>query len=229
MKKENESNTFLLRRIKNGVVRLLVIAFASSIVAQTPKYPKEIRGYKVEPAIVEIKETDSKERKSASDKTRPAEQNGSNNSEAAPNQTRSGPDTLIQLGKPQLARVTPLGITFEVPIIVAPVKQKGHVDFLLFENMVVNGTGVDIDEYHRAFDLPNQRLLTLSERVSIYIHLPSAILAALDEWSNSKEMWPVTGRVYVCGSFKKSILSFKRCVPVEINTTMPNPLQHRER
>ena len=184
----------------SGMLLLLCIA-AWTGSAQTRDYPKEIRGYKVERAVVE----------------------------STDNQTGSDPDTLIQLGKPQLARITPLGVTFEVPLVVAPVKRSGHVDFLLFEAIVINGTSVDIDEYRRAFDLPNKQPLTLRDPLSIYLHLPSAVLAAIYEWSNSKETWPVTGRVYVCGSFRKSILSFKRCVPVEINTTMRNPLQNRER
>jgi len=212
----------------SGVLLLLCIA-ASTGSAQTRDYPKEIRGYQVERAVVEVKRSDSKERKSTGDKSQTSQQNSPNANEPTDNQTGSDPDTLIKLGKPQLGRVTPLGVTFEVPLVVAPVKQSGHVDFLLFEAMVINGTSVDIDEYHRAFNLPNKQPLTLREPLSIYLHLPGAVLAAIDEWSNSKETWPVTGHVYVCGSFKRSILSFKRCVPVEINTTMRNPLQHRER
>ena len=212
----------------SGLLLLLGIA-ASTGSAQTRDYPKEIRGYQVERAVVEVKRSDSKERKSTGNKSQTPQQNSPNANEPADNQTGSDADRLIKLGTPQLARVTPLGVTFEVPIVVAPVKRSGRVDFLLFEAMVINGTSVDVDEYRRAFDLPNKQPLTLREPLSIYIHLPSAVLAAVDEWSNSKETWPVTGRVYVCGSFKKSILSFKRCVPVEINTTMRNPLQNRER
>ena len=212
----------------SGVLLLLcIVAWTGS--AQTRDYPKEIRGYKVERAVVEVKRSDSKETKAMGDKSQPPQRNLPNANEPTDNQTRSDPDMLIKLGTPQLARVTPLGVTFEVPLVVAPVKRSGHVDFLLFEAMVINGTSVDIDEYHRPFDLPNKQPLTLREPLSIYLHLPSAILAAIDEWSNSKETWPVTGRVYVCGSFRKSILSFKRCVPVEINTTMRNPLQNRAR
>jgi hypothetical protein len=207
---------------------LLLCIAASTASAQTRDYLKEIRGYKVERAVVEVKRSDAKEIKSG-DKSQTPQQNSPTANEPTDNQTGPDPDTLIKLGKPQLARITPLGVTFEVPIVVAPVKRSGHVDFLLFEAMVINGTSVDIDEYHRAFDLPNKQPLTLREPLSIYLHLPSAVLAAIDEWSNSKATWPVTGRVYVCGSFKKSILSFKRCVPVEINTTMRNPLQYRER
>jgi len=169
----------------------------------THSYPKEIRGYKVERTVVEIKTT-GKDTKSNSD---------------------SDIDQLIQFGQPRLASVTPLGITLEIPIVVAPVKQSGHVEFLAFEDMVVNDTSVEIDEYHRAFDLPNKKPATLREPLSFYIYLPSAVLAAVDDWSNSKETWPVTGRVYVFGKFKRGWFSGKRCVPVELNLKMRNPLR----
>jgi len=164
-------------------------------------YPKEIHGYKVERTVVELKKP-----KKASNRD-------------------SDVDSLIQFGKPQLARVTPLGISFEVPIVIAPVEQSGHVDFLIFEDMVVNGTSVEMDEYHRGFDLPNKDPLTLREPLRFYIYIPSAVLAAVDDWSNSKETWPVTGRVYVFGKFKKGLFSFKRYVPVELNLAMRNPLR----
>src|SRR5207253_5089521 len=157
-----------------ALLTFCVPALSTSVTrAQTGSraYPKEIRGYKVERTVVEVKKTGNK---------------------------KSGPDAdvdaLIQFGKPELARVTPLGITFEVPIVVAPVEQSGHVDFLIFEEMVVNGTSVEIDEYHRAFDLPNKQPLTLREPLRFYIYLPNAVLAGIDEWTNSKETWPVTGR-----------------------------------
>ncbi len=173
--------------------------------AQTSPYPKEIRGYKVERAVVEIKQPDSK-----SDDNR---------------DPTSSPDGLIRFGDPQLVSVTPLGISLAVPMVVAPVKRKGHVDSLVFEEMMVNGTSVEINEYHHAFDLPNKEPLTLKESLRFFIYLPDALLAAVGEWSNSKENWLMTGRVYVFGKFKKSIFSFKRCIPVELNLMMRNPLR----
>lgn len=205
---------------------LIIVVIPTTALLQTRTYPKEIRGYKVERTVVEIKKPETKSRDSGSDQR----QRGNNNSDEQTNKesnTESDVDALIKLGQPQLARVTPLGITFEVPIVVSPVKQSGHVDFLVFEDMVVNGTSVDINEYHHAFDLPNKQPLTLREPLSFYIYLPSALLAALGDWSESKETWPVTGRVYVFGKFKKSVFSFKRVVPVELNLTMRNPLRER--
>jgi hypothetical protein len=173
---------------------------------QTRTYPDKIRGYKVERTVVEIKKP-----------------NGQTNDA----NTDADVDSLITLGDPKVARVTPLGITFEVPIVVAAVKQSGHVEFLVFEDMTVNGRSVGIDEYQHEFDLPNKKPATLKSPLRIYIHLPNALLAALGEWTESKETWPVTGRVYVFGKFKKSIFSFKRVVPVELNMTMKNPLKEK--
>jgi hypothetical protein len=205
-------------------VFFFVIALAPTALPQTRTYPKEIRGYKVERTIVEVKKPEAKNEKSGNDKSQRGNDGGANQTESSAD-PNSDVDALIQLGPPQLARVTPLGITFEVPIVVSPVKQSGHVDFLVFEDMVVNGTSVEIDEYHHAFDLPNKQRLTLRQPLRFYIYLPKAVLAALGDWSDSKETWPLTGRVYVFGKFKKSLFTFKRVVPVELNVTMRNPLK----
>ena len=205
---------------------LMFVCGAKTALLQTRTYPKEIRGYKVERTVVEVKKPEAKNRQTSKDQNERGNKNSDGQRNAESN-SEADVDELIQLGKPQLARVTPLGITFEVPIVVSAVKQSGHVDFLVFEDMVVNGTSVDIDEYHHAFDLPNKQPLTLREPLRFYIYLPSALLAALGDWSDTKETWPVTGRVYVFGKFKKSVFSFKRVVPVELNVTMRNPLKER--
>ena len=177
--------------------------------SQTPAYPDKIRGYKVERTVVEVK--------------KPSHSNQANGVASSDGDV----DALIKLGDPQLARVTPLGITFEVPIVVSPVTQSGHVNFLVFEDMVVNGTAVEISEYRHEFELPNKQPLVLNEPLQFYVYLPRAMLAALGEWTDSKDTWTVTGRVYVFGKFKKSIFTFKRCVPVELTLTIRNPLKEK--
>ena len=186
-----------------------IMTLAVSGTAQPRSYPKAIRGYKVEHTAVE---------------TKPPEKRAEEKVDGDAESNREV-DQLIKFGPPQVARVTPLGITFEVPIVIAPVKQSGHVEFLTFENMRVNDHAVEIEEYRRSFDLPNKRPLTLKASLRFYIYLPAAVLAAANEWSDSKEIWPVTGRVYVFGKFKKGLFSFKRSVPVELNLTMRNPLR----
>lgn len=214
-----------------GIV-VLGIACANAM-AQRQSYPKEIRGYKVERAAVELKSTDKK-KPSKSDNSSADGQDGgsstgdnssSNQPATAASNAASDVDQLITFGSPSIARVTPIGITFNVPVVVAPIKQSGKVDFLLFEDMTVNDHSIDIDEYHRGFDLPTRKPLTLNEPLRFFISTPVAALAAVGEWSNSTETWPVTGRVYVCGKYKKLMFSFKRCVPVELNLTMRNPLR----
>ena len=172
------------------------------ISAQTQPFPKEIRGYKVERAVVDVKKSPQNR-----------------------DEGQARENDLIKFGDPKLIKATPLGLSLEVPVVVSPVTQKGAIDFMVFEDMEVNGTSVSIEDYEHRFDLPDKRPLTLKRPLKIYINLPSAILAAVGEWTDSKETWPVTGRVYVFGKFKKSLFNFKRCIPIELNLTMQNPLR----
>ena len=197
------------------VIALFLMSMPMLASGQSHTYPDNIHGYKVERTVVEIKKPENK--------------NQANDGEAG--SSDSDVDQLITFGQPSIARATPLGMTFEVPMVVAPVKQSGKVDFLVFEDMEINGHSVQIDEYKHSFGLPDKKSLTLRDPLRIYIYLPSAILAALGDWTDSKDTWPVTGRVYVFGKFKKKILgistSFKRVVPVELNLTMRNPLKQK--
>lgn len=184
--------------------------------AQTPRaFPKEIRGYKLQRAKVEIK------------KPRDAKGQDHSTGSAAATPATTEADALIQFGEPRIAKMTPLGITMEVPVTVSAVKQGGRVDFLTFEDMVVNGTPVTIEDYMRPFDLPNKQAVLLPEPVQVFISTTRALLGALGDWNTSKDVWPVTGRVYVFGRFKKFLFSFKRVVPVELNLSLPNPMRNK--
>jgi hypothetical protein len=196
-----------------GIIGIVLVIFAGvTVCAQTRAYPDKIRGYKVERTVVEVKRTASNA----------AKNNGADLQTADPSV-----DQLISLGKPTLARVTPLGITFEVPMVVAPVTQSGKVEFLVFEDIEINGHSVNISDYENSFSLPNSQPLTLNHPLRIYIYLSSALLAAIGEWTDSQDTWPVKGHVYVFGKFKKGLFSFKRCVPVELDVTMRNPLKEK--
>lgn len=222
-------------KAKTLLIATICFFIGGLCVAQSREYPREIRGYKVERAAVELKsKEDQKASKQANQKTTSRNDSTPSPASSLPSQSptptpvpTSSVDQLITFGTPSLARVTPLGITFEVPVVVAPITQSGHVDFLLFEDMVVNNHSIEINEYRRGFDLPTKKPLTLREPLRIFISLSTAALTALEEGINSKETWPVTGRVYVCGKYKKFVFSFKRCVPVELNVTMNNPLRRK--
>ncbi len=199
----------LRRDLRRALTNLLALVLLTGVaLGQAPErtYPKEINGYKIERAKVEIKR-------------------GKDAAGAKAQDAASDTDALIQFGEPRIARVTPLGLTLEVPVTVAAVKQGGRVDFLTFEEMIVNGTPVSVEPYTHPFELPNKNPVTLPEPIRLFISTPRVLLGALDEWGNSKEVWPVTGRVYVFGRFKKFLFNFKRAVPIELNLSLSNPLR----
>ena len=210
----------LMRSLASALCAILflsTLSFAQRVESKTNsshssgverEYPKEIRGYKVERARVELKKRKGAKEESSEDVDH---------------------EELLQLGEPRVSRITPLGITLEVPVTVAAVKQGGQVDFLTFEDMSVNGTPVTVNEYHHSFDLPSRDPLTLPEPMTIYINAPRALLGAIGEWSQPKDVWTVSGRVYVFGRFKKFLFNFKRVVPVELNLSFKNPLKSRDK
>jgi hypothetical protein len=179
--------------------------------------PKEVRGYKVHRAQVELKKPKE------SDKRKP-DRKPANETSATDEYDEDEP-LLIRLGDAQLVSATPLGVTFDVPVVLAAVKQQGDVDRLVFEDMRVNDTAVTLEDYVHAFKLPNKEPLSLAPPLRIFASTPQALLRTVDEILNSKEVWQVTGRIYVCGHFKKYLLKFKRAVPVELQTSINNPLK----
>jgi hypothetical protein len=196
---------------------LLVLTCGFAVLAQQSNapLPKEIRGYKIHRARVEMKKTNEPGKKPDKKSKEKSEQDEYDEDEPL----------LVRLGEPELVSVSPLGVTFDVPVIVAAVKQQGDVDRIVFEDMKVNDTPVTIDDHVHPFKLPNKEPLTLAPSVRIFVSTPQAVLRTIDEVFSSKETWPVTGRIYVCGHFKKLMLKFKRAVPVELQTTVTNPLR----
>ncbi len=200
---------------------IILLVLATSIVAagqssnnEQADYPKEVRGYKVHRAQVEMKKPDTKKSVKKSDK----------GSSAKEEYDETEP-ILIRLGEAELVSVTPLGVTFDVPVVLAAVKQQGDVDRLVFENMSVNDTPITLDDYVHEFKLPNKEPLSLSPTLRIFVSTPQAVLRTIDEIVNSKPVWQVTGRIYVCGHFKKYLFKFKRAVPVELQTSINNPVR----
>ena len=197
----------ITKPVRNSAVVMVLTCTAIAAVAVTNsreerKLPKEIRGYKVERAQVELKK---------------------------PKNAKDGPaieeELLVRLGDAELVSVSPLGVTFEVPVVLSPVKQHGKIDQLVFDEMRVNDMPVTIDDYIHPFALPNKEPLTMDPPLRIFVSTPRAVLQTVDEVLNSKETWPVTGRVYVCGHFKRFLFSFKRAVPVDLQTSINNPLR----
>jgi hypothetical protein len=193
-----------------------VLAQRSNEEATSGRLPKEVRGYKIHRAQVEMKKTNEPGKKKPDKKSEKEKSEKDEYDEDEP--------LLIRLGEPELVGVTPLGVTFDVPVILAAVKQQGDVDLLVFEDMKVNDTPVTLEDYVHPFKLPNKEPLSLAPPLRIFVNTPQAVLRTIDELFNSKDVWQVTGRIYVCGHFKKYLLKFKRAVPVELQTSIKNPM-----
>ena len=193
--------------ISRGFVILLLLVSQIDVGAQkTPddNLPKEVQGYKVQRARVELKKTKDSEKKKDDQEI---------------------DEVLIRLGEPKLVGVSPLGVTFDLPVILAAIKQQGDIDRLVFENMRVNDAPVTVEDYVEPFKLPNKEALTLAPPLRVFVSTPQAVLTTIDEFLNSKDVWPVTGRIYVCGHYKKFLFKFKRAVPVELQSSIKNPLR----
>jgi hypothetical protein len=208
---ERKSRNQTLTRI---VAAFLVLASFSALAwaqggrgdSNRPADPDEIRGYKVAHASVSVKR-------------------GSEPKPVPGALANNDSDAMVQVGDPKLVSIRPFGITFEVPITVAALDKGGTVDFLTFEDIKVNGSSVSIEEFQEKFDIPNKKATELPASIKVFISTPTAMLGALNEWRNSQETWPISGRVYVFGRFKKFIFKVKRVVPIDFNLTIANPLR----
>jgi hypothetical protein len=205
----------------NIIVGFGIVASAAMVIGQSnmkPDTPKEVRGYKVHRADVELKKTDAPRNADSS------KQDSRKRRVADEQEYQQDEPLLVRLGEPELVSASPLGVTFDVPVIIGAIKQEGEVDRLVFEDMRVNESSVSIDDYAHKFKLPNKEPLTLQPPLRIFVSTPQAVMRTIDELLNSKNVWAVTGRVYVCGHFKRFLFKFKRAVPVELNTSIKNPL-----
>src|SRR6202008_4525044 len=109
---------------------LILLVLLSTLVAlaqqqnddTTRPMPKEVRGYKVHRAQVEMKKPDESSKKKSDEKSEKEKFERDDYDETEP--------ILVRLGDPQLVGVTPRGITFDVPVIIAPVTHQGDVDLL---------------------------------------------------------------------------------------------------
>lgn len=179
-------------------VLLLPAGFA---VAQE-NLPKEIRGYKVYKGKIVVR--------TEPDKTSSA---------------KNDPEIFIKIGEPELTNFSFSGVTIELPAEINSSEQSGTIDFLTFYNFRLNNVAVEIEEYKDSFEFKKNHLIKLPKPIKILIGARQTVRGALSELIKSKDIWTVTGKVFVFGRFKKSFLKFKRVVPVEINLLIKNPLK----
>lgn len=163
--------------------------------------PDEFRGYKVHKAKINVQ-----------------------NHTAAEAYTKDA-DAIVKLDDPQPVEVSLSGITFEISGEISALKQSGQVDFLAFRDFRVNGLEVAIEEYRESFEFKNNQIVRLPKPVRISLGFGQAMRGVLKEGFRSKELWQVSGRVFVFGRFKKFGLKFKRVIPVDVNLQIRNPLR----
>ena len=167
---------------------------------QAQTRPDHIRGYKVYDAKIVVANTGEKQ---PDDDTN---------------------DAYVKLGDPQIVNVGLAGVTLDIDAVGSAMRRTGHVDFMTFEDFRVNGMAVDIEEYQHQFDFKDGQPLVLPTPTRLFIKGGDLAKAAVGDFFDPKPKWPVTGTVYVFGSFKKFGFSFKRVVPVKIDVMIANPL-----
>ncbi len=186
-------------------LRALFLVFLSLTITEAQDLPKEIRGYKVYRAKISVK--NQTEKSGAPDKS----------------------ETFIKIGEPEIADVSLAGITLEISAEIQSSAQSGTVDFVTFQDFRVNNLAVDVEEYTESFQLEKDKPTILPKPIKIFLGAKQTLRGASEELKESKEEWIVTGKVFVFGRFKKSLLKFKRVVPIEINLKIKNPLQGSEK
>jgi len=179
---------------------LLVVLFTCSSVG-SQQLPKKIRGYSVYQADIIV-----------SQKNDPL---GARSSE-----------TVIYLGEPVLKEISVTGLTLEVSAEFTAMRQSGHVDFLAFHDLHVNGMAVQVDEYRDSFAFRKGELVKLPSPAKIFVPTTQLLRAATSELNRSQKEWTVTGRILIFGKFRKFGLEHKRVVPIDINFKIANPLQN---
>lgn len=178
---------------------LLVITMVSGVCAQ--EYPDKISGYKVHQTKVVVLSSDRTESSS------------------------TAADVIVKIGKPKLGVPGLLSVSVSVEGEFTSLTQAGKVDFLQFHDIRVNGVAVDVDDYKTAFEFKKGNPSALPTPVRGSIGLTGIAKAAYKQLTESKDVWDVTGTVFVFGRFKRYGIEFKRVIPIRLDLQMSDPLR----
>ncbi len=203
----NNLNNFRANFYKIFAGLLSILFFLVSNNAFAQDLPGTIRGYKVYKANISVK--------------------NQSNKTSQVKETKDESEALVKINEPQIADVSLTGITLEVSAEIDALAQSGTIDFLMFKNFRVNNLEVEVGEYRESFKIKKNEAVILPKPVNIFISFGQTLRGALAEWRDSKDEWTVSGTVFVFGHFKKSFMTFKRVVPVEINLKIKNPLKNQ--
>lgn len=169
--------------------------------ADSQELPDKIRGYKVYKTEISV------------------------TNESIENKEKKDFGVEIDFEEPELSNVSLLGITLSLKSHVTVFGQSGTVDFISFKDFQVNDINVEIEEYKTSFEFKKGETVQLEKPVEIFINTKQTLRGAVKEYTDSKDEWLITGRVFVFGRFKKFGFNFKRVIPVDVSLTIKNPLK----
>ncbi len=135
-----------------------------------------------------------------------------------------GIKVFVDLGKPKPSGLSLFGITFDISASVDVRGQSGTVDFITFSDIRINGKTVTVSEHQTSFRFKKKKSVQLEPPIRVSVGAFSTLRTALEELTDSKDHWQITGRALVFGKFKKGFFKFKRVIPVDINLRLENPL-----
>jgi hypothetical protein len=130
---------------------------------------------------------------------------------------------FLATGKPSVAEVSLLGLSFDIPAEVFSATQSGKVAMITFHDFQVSGIAVTIEEYRTPFAFKKRHPARLPEPARLFVPSGQLLKAAWNEVSSSQPEWDVTGRALVFGKFRKYGMMHKRVVPVNLSFKVKNP------
>jgi hypothetical protein len=176
---------------------LLVAVWASQI-AVSQDLPGKIRGYRVHQTKVDV-------------------------ALLGPNDQASqlSPHILITIEKPKISKIGINGVRLAVSGQIESFRHEGQIEMVMFRDFTVNGVAVHIDDYLHGFRLRKSVPFRPSHPFFVNAGIFSLARAV---GRDSEENWVIRGTALVFGKFKRVGFSFKRVIPVKIDSTIRNPL-----
>lgn len=203
--KFSRSSVLLLENTKrmcgSGSLKALFVLCFFAFALNAQELPDRIRGYKVHKAEITV---GSKSASAAEDKDLRVE---------------------MELDEPEVAEIGLTGVTLTLGGEMTVFGQSGTVDFITFKDFVVGGIKVDVEEYNESFEFKKNERLKLTKPVEIFVPVTQALSGIYGEYSDPKDKWRVTGRVFVFGRFNKMGFRFRRVIPVDVEMMIDNPLK----
>ncbi len=177
---------------------LMLTALLASIDANGQSPPKEIRGYRVYDAKINVSPATEPDANAAS-------------------------DAAVEIGDVSVADLGLSGLTLKSKVRIKA-RLNGSVDLITFSDFAVDGLPIEIREYSSGFTFIRGTTVELPAPIYFTIGASTSMRGAYRELTGSKKTWEITGTAFVFGRFKKFGWTFRRVVPVRVKVLVPNPL-----